>query len=154
MKNIEIVTYKRRLDELFKTLNMLPIDAEIQAHWAKYLCVLSSGFLESATRAIFREYARRNASIYVLNYVESKIKYFQNARMNDIIALSREFNPQWAINIESMITDELKAAVDSIVNNKNQISHGQNVTISFNTIRTYYERAVKVIEFLEQQTNP
>lgn len=74
--------------------------------------------------------------------------------MNDIIELSREFNPQWATNIETLVTDELKVAVDSIVNNKNQIAHGQNVTISFITVRTYYEHAVKVIEFVEQQTNP
>ena len=154
MKNIEVVTYKNRLDYLIKIIDSFPFDPEIRAHWARYLCVLASGFLESSTRAILREYTNRSASYYVVNYVESKLKYFQNAKMHDIIDLTREFNPQWAITIESSVTDEQRDAVDSIVNNKNQIAHGQNVGISFVTMKTYYDRAIRVIELLEQQCNP
>lgn len=58
MKSVEIVRYKNRLDSLFGRINSLAGDIEMQAQWAQYLCIITSGFIESSIRILFIEYAR------------------------------------------------------------------------------------------------
>jgi hypothetical protein len=149
MKNVEAVRYKQRLDHLFKQVSALSDDIELQSHWAKYLCILVSGFIENSVRAIYTQYAREKAIPYVANYVTHKLKGFTNPNMEDILGLAGMFNPEWRTCLERNTEGELKAAVDSIVANRNLIAHGTDVGISFVTIRTYYQSAVKVIELIE-----
>ena len=47
MKNIEVIRYQQRLDDLFKKIVAFAEDIELQSHWARYLCILVSGFLET-----------------------------------------------------------------------------------------------------------
>ena len=42
-------------------------------------------------------------------------------------------------------------AIDSIMNNRNQISHGGSVRITVHRVRDYLERCVEVLEFTEDQ---
>jgi hypothetical protein len=46
-----------------------------------------------------------------------------------------------------------KDAVDSVVNNRNRIAHGENVGISYVRIKEYYDRVVEVIELIDVQSN-
>ena len=145
MKNIEIVRYQQRLDALFEKVKDIS-DIELQSHRARYLCILVSGYLETSVRAIYGEYNRN-----VTNYVSSKLKSFQSPKMGNILELTRAFSRQWAEELEVATEGELKGSVDSIVANRNNIAHGQDVGISYVTIREYYQNAVKVIELIEDQ---
>jgi hypothetical protein len=149
MRNREAVRYKQRLDNLFKQVSALPADIELQSHWAKYLCVLVSGFLETSVRAIFSQYASDKAAPYVANYVASRLKRFTNPNMDDILHLASRFNEDWGKCLESATRGELKDAVDSIVANRNLIAHGENPGITYVRIKGYYERAVTVIDLIE-----
>jgi hypothetical protein len=62
----------------------------------------------------------------------------------------RGFDPLWAESVEQFMGDERKDAVDSIVNNRHQIAHGRSVGISYVTIKKYYEKAVEIVDFIEQ----
>ncbi len=151
MKNNEALRYQQRLDNLFKQIATFSGDVELQSHWARYLCVLVSGFLEVSIRAIYGQYARNKASHYVANFVESELKGFQNPKMEKILELTKSFSPTWADELKIVTDGELKDAVDSIVAVRNNIAHGQNVGITYTTIKNYYQNVVKVIEMLENQ---
>ncbi|MFX0200343.1 MAG: HEPN domain-containing protein [Candidatus Hodarchaeota archaeon] len=153
MRNLEIVRYKRKLDHLFQQVELLSDQIELQSHWARYLCILVSGFLETATRAILAKYARDTASPKVANYVEGKLREFQNPKMGKILELIRLFSPEWEAVIAKQIEGELKDAVDSIVANRNKISHGEDVSITFARIQRYYQDAIRVIDLFESQCN-
>ena len=88
MKNVELTRFQDRLDDLFGRIGSLTDDLEMQAHWAKYLCILCSGFLETSVRAIYRQHVRACAAPHVVNFVETKLKAFQNPRMQKILELS------------------------------------------------------------------
>jgi hypothetical protein len=113
------------------------------------LCVLVSGFIECSVRAIYTQYAREKAIPYVANYVTHKLKGFTNPNMEDILSLAGMFNQEWRTCLEQDTEGELKAAIDSIVANRNLIAHGTDVGISFVTIKTYYQNAVKVVQLIE-----
>jgi hydroxylamine reductase (hybrid-cluster protein) len=105
-------------------------------------------------RIIYREYAKSKATPEVANFVEEKLKNFQNPNMDKILQLTGGFSKEWASELRLKTDGELKAAVESISNNRNQIAHGVSVGITYSQIKSYYDRAIKVIELIENQCNP
>lgn len=149
MKTLEAVRYKQRLDDLFAQISAFSEDLELQSQWARYLCILVSGFLEVSICAIYNQLARRCASPSVANFVECRLGDFQNPRMGKIIELTKAFNPQWASDLEAKTEGEIKDAVNSIVANRNQIAHGKDVGITYIRIKNYYKNAIAVVDLIE-----
>ncbi len=145
------MSYKQRLDHLFGKVAALSCDLELQAHWARYLCVLTSGFLEVSVSAIYTEYARSNTQPRIANFVSSQLRRFPNPKMNRIIELARQFSGEWADRLQRDTDGALKDAVDSIVDNRNAIAHGGNIGITYHRIRDYYARALRVVELIDRQ---
>jgi hypothetical protein len=131
-------------------VSVLP-DPEVQAHWARYLCILVSGFVESSVREVYRQYARNKAAPNVANFVEGRLKGFQNPKMEKILELTRLFSPEWEATLRLAVEGEPKDAVDSIVANRNRIAHGEDVSVSYANIRAYYMSSTKVIQLIEDQ---
>lgn len=150
MKNVTIRRYRDRLDYLFNQVSSLP-DLELQAHWSRYLCVLVSGFLETSIRAIYADYASKKSAPFVANFVQDKLEYFQNPSMAKILDLVQSFNPQWADDLRIRTDGEIRDAINSIVNVRNGIAHGENVGISYAIIRDYYQNAITLIDLIDQQ---
>ena len=66
MRSSTIVREQQYLDNLFAKITqiqrMSPDDIDLQAHWARYLCILVSGFLENSISTIYIEYAKKKAT--------------------------------------------------------------------------------------------
>lgn len=155
MSDKEILRYKRQLDDLFDKVSTLDSDPEMQSHWARYLCVRVSGFLEVAVSKTYKKYAKDKASPFVSNYVEKQLSSFQNPKMEKILNITKSFNPEWAkeIELELVNNSELKDSIDSIVDLRNKISHGDNSnsSLTYTKIKNYYRNALKLIQILEEQ---
>jgi hypothetical protein len=151
--NQEVWRYRQRLDVLFSRLGHVS-DLELQAHWARYLCVLTSGFLEVAVKALLSQYCRGKSSPIIANFVDKRLDDFQSAKMASICNLVRQFNPSWADELELNTAGELKDAVDSIVANRHHIAHGRDVPISYTQIKAYYERAIVVVDLIRVWCDP
>lgn len=151
MNNREITQFRDRLDYLFDKVASLGDDLELQAHWARYLCVLCSGFLEASVRAIYCDHVNACAAPHVARFAETRLRMFQTPKMQRILELAGAFKHEWRIELEDATSGALKDAVDSIVDNRNSIAHGRNVGISYAQIKDYYGRARKVVELLEHQ---
>ncbi|MCY3680154.1 MAG: HEPN domain-containing protein [Gemmatimonadetes bacterium] len=153
MKNRETVQAKDRLDDLFSRVNEFSEDLELQSHWARYLCVRVSGFIETSIRSILSEYAREKSAPSVANYVESWLGSFQSPNMERILQLLGAFNSTWQDELKSLTESEPKDAIDGIKANRDLIAHGENVGITYTTIQRYYQNALMVVELIEDQCN-
>ena len=153
MRNADIIRNKKHLDDLFDKIDNISPDPEMMSHWAKYLCVLVSGFIETSVTSIFTEYTRDKSNDYISAFINSNLKRFTNPYMGKIIELAHSFNPQWATNLQIESEGEQKDAIDSIVANRNRIAHGKSVGITYIRIKEYYKSALKVIEFIDNQCN-
>lgn len=153
MKCAEARQNKQRLDALFSQISNFSGDIELQSHWARYLCVLVSAFLETSVLAVYSEYASKRAKPDVASFVRSRLKGFQNPNMNKILDLTGAFNPEWKTQLRAATEGEPKEAVDSIVANRNKVAHGESVGITYSRIQGYYTNAVKVIELIDKQCN-
>jgi RiboL-PSP-HEPN len=150
MSLVEITRQRQRLDDLFEKAKSLP-DAEFQSHWSRYLCVLVSGFLENSVRITYTEYARRRANVSVADFVESRLRQFQNPKMGSILELAGGFSQEWKQRLENDTRGQLGESVNSIVGNRHKIAHGDSVGLSLHTLIQYYVDALKVVDLLRQQ---
>lgn len=151
MRNQSIVSYKQRLDNLFAQIKGVAGDPELQSHWAMYLCVLTSGFLETSVRQIYGLYASNKAAPNVANFVKDKLEGFQNPNMEKILELTRSFSQEWETRLRAATEGEIKDDVDSIVANRHNIAHGRSVGITYIRMKNYYDNALKLIDLIDEQ---
>jgi hypothetical protein len=146
------VAEKQRLDTLYDRFDQLPDDLELRSHWTKYLCVLTSGFLETSLLAIYAEYARAKASPRFANFVERQLTGSTNYTMEKVERLVASFDQGWSDELTGHADyDRLKASVNSVVNNRNRIAHGQSTSLSFGQLTDYYSDVVALLDLLFAQ---
>jgi hypothetical protein len=127
-------------------------DDEISSFLAQYLCVLCSGFLEDSIRIIYGNFAEEHGSHqHVTAYVKKQLKFFQNAKYDDILKLTYIFSHEWGENFENFVDEEMKTSINTIVNNKNQLAHGQSSGVTYSQMKKYFNNLLKVLDFLEKQ---
>jgi len=154
MKCHSVQQSKQKLDSIFKLVESLPDDPETKAHWARYLCVLVSGFIENSVRSLYIQYAQNKSAPYVSAYVARNLGQFQNPKMQNIVNLAHSFSPAWGKELKDATDGELKDAIDTVVSNKNNIAHGKDVQITLIGIKNYYARAWKVLGIIDNHCNP
>ena len=144
----EVERLKQQLAATFARATGIEGDLELLSDFARYLCVLISGFLEQAVIELVREYVRFHAQPAVQRHVELRLRRFQNAKADRLIELLGSFNPDWRADLECYLVDERKDAVDSIVDLRNTISHGRFVGITMSRARGYYGRVKNVVDHI------
>jgi hypothetical protein len=150
MPGYTIASHRQRIEATFERAAAVT-DLQTQADLARYLCVLASGFLEQAIRHLYGQHASRAASPRVVRYVERRLEFFQNPNSQKLLALAGDFDQSWRTELEGFLVDERRDHVDSVVANKNQIAHGENVGITYMRASDYFDSVVEVVEFVEQQ---
>lgn len=121
---------------------------EIQSHWSRYLCVLSSGFLEVSIPAILVEYTKKRSHANVYNYISNNLE-LRNPNMEKITQLAYSFSKKWGEKIIIETEDKTKEAINSIYGNRNLIAHGADTGISYHRILEWYLEAIKLVDKLE-----
>jgi hypothetical protein len=155
MRNIEIVRYKQKLDNLFKVYDQLPEGNDlIKSHWSRYLCILTSGFIEHSVRHLLISYIEKTSAKRTASYAIKNISQFQNAKMTKINDILKLFSSEWEDQIKDKTQGQLQEHVDSIVNNRHNIAHGKDVGITYTVISNYYKSAVAVIQIIEDILYP
>jgi hypothetical protein len=148
MRLREVVQYESKLDNLFSTVNSLD-DFELQAHWAKYLCVLCSGYLEKSVRSLYSDYVHKRSSPQISKFVGKKLGGFQNAKVEKIVALAKTFDDEWASELDSQTQGQIKDAVNSIISNRHNIAHGQDTRITVARVHGWHKESRKLINIIE-----
>jgi hypothetical protein len=142
---------KHRLDSIFALAKKQGHDEEALAHWASYLCVLTSGFIEVSLRATLNEYATARSHADVANYVEGRLEGITNLNEERVYQLLNSFQPRWATTFRQKRSDPQKDALDSVVANRNLIAHGRSVGLTLVRMNDYYNEIVAVLHLIESE---
>lgn len=153
MKSQELNRQLQRLDWLIGQSSSFQGDQlEMQAHWARYLCVLVSGFIENAISDVYSQYSRSCASPNVSNYITSHLSKIQNPKSKKFLETAKSFNPIWEEDLGLFLAENgRKDAIDAIMSNRHLIAHGKDSGISLVRVKEYLEKVIQVIEFIEAQ---
>jgi hypothetical protein len=150
MKSQALTSQKQRLESLMSEAGNF--QGELQAHWARYLCVLTAGFLENALADVYSTYAKSCANPFVANYVESALAGIQNPKASRFLETARKFDPSWEDDLSSFLQYAgRKDAIDAIMSNRHLIAHGKDSGISLVRVKDYLKKSIEVVEFIEKQ---
>jgi hypothetical protein len=150
----EVRRQKQRLDAIFKRVAGVGKDLELQSDFARYLCILVSGYLEKAASELVLEHARKTGSPSLQRFVDQRTRKFTNAKAQKLFNLMGDFDADWRNSLEAFVVDDLKDAVDSVVALRNKIAHGESVGVTYQTIVKYYARIQKVVEHMTDLCDP
>jgi len=156
MRNPRLNLRLLQIRELIDRTSAATQDIGLQKHWGRYLCIVVAGFVEIGLQTLYSGFAEQSASEHVARYVSNRLERVTNPNARRFVEVARSFSPRWGDQLEEYLdidTDggSRKNALDSIMNNRNLIAHGDNVGISIHRVRDYLERAVEVLEFIEDQ---
>src|SRR5436309_8846471 len=139
---------QRRLDTTFGRAPVPTTEIELQSDFAKYLCVLVSGFLENAVIALLLDVAQRRSAPEIALFVERQLDYWTSPTCDKIIQLLGDFSSEWRMQAEGYLVDERRAAVNSLVALRHKIAHGESVGTSLGQVKAYYATVLEVVAFV------
>lgn len=140
-----------RLAATFARADAIPLDElELKSDFGKYLCVLVSGFLETAVSTCVIEYCRKKSYGTVVKYATQQLSQLQNLKTERLLQLVGSFDQDWRTRLEEFLKDGRKEAVDSVVELRNKIAHGDNVTVTFTRVFEYFKLVTEVVDEVEQ----
>lgn len=134
-----------RLDRVFEVSDGIE-DDEIKSHLSRYLCVLTSGYIEESVKILTRDYVSINSSPFISNHLNSSIGNLSNINSEKLCQLLNSFSGSWRESFENVLTDSEKDAIDSVVANRHLIAHGINVGISYIRIKEWHKEIKRVVE--------
>jgi len=121
---LAVVQQKQRLDSVFSLVAQMTPSEEVLSHWAKYLCVLTSGFIEESLRLLLYEYASTHSDTPVASYVSARLEGLTNLNDEKICQLLGSFSDDWRDKFLATRSEEQKDAIDSVLANRHLIAHG------------------------------
>ncbi len=150
----EVSRLRKRLDATFGRMPSSTIDAEIQADYAKYLCVLVSGFLENSIVALLLHYVEKRSAPEVAAFVERELDRWTNPNVEKILQLFGSFNNEWRDTLCAYIVDQRKDSINSIVALRHKIAHGESVGTTLYQVKVHYAVILDVVDFLAELVDP
>jgi hypothetical protein len=146
----QVDSLRKRLDAAFaRVASLKEMDLEVQSDFARYLCVLVSGYVETVVAQIAIEHCERRAQPSVSSYAGSQLSRVQNVNADRLLQLMGYFDSAWRKELEAFIDGRRKEALDSVVALRNEIAHGKHVGVTYARIREYYLSIKEVVEFVE-----
>lgn len=126
---------------------------EMQAHWARYLCVLTSGYVENVVRDLYGQYVRKTSySAPVIRYTTRQLDSVQNPRPEKLVQIAAAFDASWGRNLEEYLRQEYRSdAVNAIMSHRHLIAHGRSSNITVGQVNLYLGKVIEVAEFIEGQ---
>ena len=147
--NYKVQSYIQKLDNLFVLAEKID-DDEVKGHFAKYLCVKTSGLLEVFFKAQISDIVDGKTPKVVANYVNYQFKSFSSIDTRKIIKVFSLFSQSWVDEFNTKMNEEHTSALNSIISNRNNIAHGQNDSISLKNAKEYYEKMKEILVILER----
>lgn len=123
---------------------------ELKAALASHICVLLSGLIEISVQTMCREHCSNKSEKRIADYVSSHLGQFRNPSFERILQLLERFDPAWKEAIKIRCSSEVKTTIDSVVNNRNQISHGEQVGITLASIDAYTNSVLQFVDLLKE----
>ncbi len=152
--NNELTSQYRKIQNLIAKAKTFEPDDELRSHLAKYICVLSSGFIENAIFHTFSDIAQKNCPpSVVLTYTKGQLYKLQNTNTDKIKEVTKAFNPEWWENgLRDFLQNENRStAINYIFKDRHNIAHGRDSDITIDKLEVYLIKTVEVIKYIEDE---
>jgi len=160
MKQSSRSKFRQRLDHLFG----MPLSnpnapiatlTSLESNWAKYLCVLASGYLEQSIKEILIDYATRSAQPQIVRYIDKSWSNSKNMKWNIIVKVLDQCSVDWGKNMKIWFDadESRKSHINSLVSWRNDIAHGNDANttgVTMYSVGEGWKTAKKTIQKVEE----
>lgn len=153
MRSRDLYRQRQRISTLIEEASKFKEDqGELQAHWAKYICVLVAGFMENAIADVYSRYAAASSNEKVSNHVAYSMKKINNPKHTKFVDVAKSFDGAWGHQVEEFFEEDgMRDALNSIMSQRHLIAHGQDSDISLVRVKDYFRKCTQIITFIENQ---
>ena len=139
-----------RIDDVFERAVGFGDEPDVQADYARYLCVLVTGFLEQAVVRVILDYVNALGDPSLSRYVAETLRRPGSMYAQDIIHLVGSFSEDWRTQLTEKLTTRHREAIGSVYASRNKIAHGEDVDLAYRQVRGDYDLVREAIDFLEE----
>ena len=155
MKSVELNRQAGALRQLIKRVGHDPSTRalDMQGHWARYVCVLTAGYVETSVRDIYGQYVRKNSySAPVIKYATKQLDGVQNPRPERLVKIASAFDASWGRDLEAYLFQDFRSdALNAIMSNRHLIAHGRSSNVTVGQMSLYLTKVIEISEFMEAQ---
>ena len=123
---------------------------DVQADYARYLCVLITGYLEQTIVQIIVDYVDALGNKSLHQYVAETLRRPGNMRAKQILDLVGRFSDAWQSHLHHKLTQRHRDAIGSLYASRNRIAHGDDVDLTYRQVQEYYKLILEAIRFVEE----
>ena len=149
----EVKRRRDRLDSVVDQVDGATLPPELLAHFARYLAILISGYVEQSAKELIREYARRQSDPRVQRLVGKHVDRFRNLDPGKLKQLLDALDPNWWPMLNDAHTDDLEALA-SVATLRNSVSHGGDSNASLTVVKGYLDRVENLVKWLIMLLDP
>ena len=155
MRNKELSRQIQRINDLIRrTDKACGGNIELQAEWARFICVISAGLLENAIKELYIDFSRKKVTAPLASFVSSTLSPIRSPKSSKFLDTAGAFNSIWKDELQQYLdTDGRGDAIDSIMSQRHLIAHGKahtsNITLA--NVKDYLKKSIEVLEFIEEQ---
>lgn len=116
-------------------------DPEVQAFFARYIAVFSSGVYEDCIEHLFTEFARKYGNSDIVFFMSKMLhSHFRNPDYGKVKEWLKHINPDYGPELDKRLASSVgcRDAIDSMVNNKNDVAHGKSCTATLGDVEKFY----------------
>jgi len=144
--------YFRLEKRIENVLESIPRTAEeVRSDLLKLAAVLSAGYVELACQEILGQYSAPRACDEVGAFVVSQLRRFQNMTPAKVCDLVSMFSAEEGQAVREHMEDRIEASLTSLVNLRNNIAHGRDMSVGHANLRQYFQDVSRLVRFIESR---
>ncbi|MBC7948326.1 MAG: hypothetical protein H7Y42_10635 [Chitinophagaceae bacterium] len=143
------------LDKIDRVLGEIGVTSHPAPFLTRYSIVRSCGTIEYGFKSIVSDIHEASQSPQLKNFIDAK---FRNSSMNpsyeNICKSLKAFDDAWSEKFKKKVNElpdaaRIKSSLKSLNEARNQFAHGGSPVMSFTSVISYFEDALRILEVIE-----
>ena len=120
-----------------------------------YSVIKASGSIEVVFKQIIYDYLTREAGEKTATYIEKMILDSScNPNTGNMSNLLQNISSEWKEQFDALVKESgKKSKINSLVQLRNDFAHGDNITVSIDTVFSYFDAAKDILNILDTVVN-
>ena len=126
-----------------------PLDSMVK-YLVSYSVIKSCGTIEIVYKDIIYNHLIQNANKEAIAYFSKNIKESSsNPKIENICSLLKQINANWNTSFKNNANNIDKQSLNSLVELRNQLAHGNSITSSIDDVITYFNCGCNILQVLD-----
>lgn len=120
-----------------------------------YSVIKASGSIEVVFKQVIYDYLTREAGEKTATYIEKMILDSScNPNTGNMSNLLQNISSEWKEQFDALVKESgKKSKINSLVQLRNDFAHGDNITVSIDTVISYFDAAKDILNILDIVVN-